>query len=115
MDRVHQRILTIRPFNDRLKFKLEKFKIRRRGMGPNKDCIDIVTELGGVTDGKAAQKVFEDTIDAVNLDKLKRIQNPDALKKNCQCHQALSTGRCFYRYRIGARPSIRQGAFVKKR
>ena len=50
-------------------------------MGPFKDCIDIVTELGGVTDSKAAQQVFEDTIDAENLAKLKRIQNPDVLKK----------------------------------
>ena len=50
-------------------------------MGPNKDCIDIITELGGITDLNAAQQVFKDTIDAENLDKLKRIQNPDVLKK----------------------------------
>ena len=50
-------------------------------MGPFKDCIDIITELGGVTDLKAAQQVFKDAINAENLDKLKRIQNPDVLKK----------------------------------
>jgi phosphoenolpyruvate carboxykinase (GTP) len=50
-------------------------------MGPHKDCIDIVTELGGIKDLKAAQQVFKDAIDAANLDKLKRIQNPDVLKK----------------------------------
>jgi phosphoenolpyruvate carboxykinase (GTP) len=51
------------------------------GMGPFKDCIDIITELGGVTDLKEAQQVFKDAINAENLDKLKRIQNPDVLKK----------------------------------
>jgi phosphoenolpyruvate carboxykinase (GTP) len=50
-------------------------------MGPYKDCIDIITELGGVTDLKAAQQVFKDKIDTKNLDKLKRIQNPEVLKK----------------------------------
>ena len=50
-------------------------------MGPNKDCIDIITELGGITDLNAAQQVFKDTIDAENRDKLKRIENPDVLKK----------------------------------
>ena len=50
-------------------------------MGPFKDCIDIITELGGVTDLKEAQQVFKDAINAENLDKLKRIQNPDVLKK----------------------------------
>ena len=50
-------------------------------MGPYKDCIDIITELGGIKDLKAAQQVFKDTIDAENRDKLKRIQNPDVLKK----------------------------------
>jgi phosphoenolpyruvate carboxykinase (GTP) len=51
------------------------------GMGPFKDCIDIITELGGIKDLKAAQQVFKDTIDPENLTKLKRIQNPDVLKK----------------------------------
>jgi phosphoenolpyruvate carboxykinase (GTP) len=50
-------------------------------MGPYKDCIDIITELGGIKDLKAAQQVFKDSINAENLDKLKRIQNPDVLKK----------------------------------
>jgi phosphoenolpyruvate carboxykinase (GTP) len=50
-------------------------------MGPYKDCIDIITELGGVTDLKAAQQAFKDKIDTKNLDKLKRIQNPEVLKK----------------------------------
>ena len=50
-------------------------------MGPRKDCIDIVTELGGIKDLKAAQHVFKQKMDAANLDKLKRIQNQDVLKK----------------------------------
>ncbi len=50
-------------------------------MGPFKDCIDIITELGGITDHKAAQQVFNDAIDAQNLAKLKRIQHPEVLKK----------------------------------
>jgi len=50
-------------------------------MGPRKDCIDIVTELGGIKDLKAAQRVFEQKMDATNLDKLKRIQNSDVLQK----------------------------------
>jgi phosphoenolpyruvate carboxykinase (GTP) len=50
-------------------------------MGPFRDCIDIITELGGVTDLNAAQQVFKDTIDAENLAKLKRFQNPEVLKK----------------------------------
>jgi phosphoenolpyruvate carboxykinase (GTP) len=50
-------------------------------MGPFKDCIDIITELGGIKDLNAAQLVFKDTIDAENLAKLKRLQNPEVLKK----------------------------------
>jgi phosphoenolpyruvate carboxykinase (GTP) len=50
-------------------------------MGPLKDCIDIVTELGGIKDLKAAQQVFKDAIDTENLNKLERIQNPDVLQK----------------------------------
>jgi phosphoenolpyruvate carboxykinase (GTP) len=50
-------------------------------MGPQKDCIDIITELGGIKDRKAAQQVLKDTIDAENLEKLKPIQNPEVLKK----------------------------------
>jgi len=50
-------------------------------MGPQKNCIDIVTELGGIKDLKAAQRVFKEKLDAENLDKLKRVQNPEVLKK----------------------------------
>ncbi len=50
-------------------------------MGPRKDCIDIVTELGGIKDLKAAQQVFKGKMDAANLGKLKPFQNPDVLKK----------------------------------
>ena len=50
-------------------------------MAPRKDCIDILTELGGIKDLKAAQQVFKGKMDAANLDKLKPIQNPDVLKK----------------------------------
>ena len=44
-------------------------------MGPQKDVIDIVTELGGVKTPEAAQEVFEDKLDAVNLSKLNEIKN----------------------------------------
>jgi phosphoenolpyruvate carboxykinase (GTP) len=50
-------------------------------MGPQKNCIDIVTELGGIKDLKAAQRVFKEKLNAENLDKLKRVQNPEVLKK----------------------------------
>jgi phosphoenolpyruvate carboxykinase (GTP) len=50
-------------------------------MGPRKDCIDIVTELGGIGDLKAAQRVFKEKMNAANLEKLKPFQNPDVLKK----------------------------------
>jgi phosphoenolpyruvate carboxykinase (GTP) len=50
-------------------------------MAPQKDCIDIVTELGGIKDIGAVQQVFKQKMDAPNLDKLKRIQNPDVLQK----------------------------------
>ena len=50
-------------------------------MAPRKDCIDIVTELGGIKDPAAAQQVFKQKLDASNLDKLQRIQNPDVLQK----------------------------------
>ncbi|MGD8882129.1 MAG: phosphoenolpyruvate carboxykinase, partial [Desulfobacterales bacterium] len=50
-------------------------------MGPHKDCVDIVTELGGIKDRDAAQQVFKAKLDASNLGKLGRIQNPDVLKK----------------------------------
>lgn len=50
-------------------------------MGPLKDCIDILTQLGGINELEAARRVFKDTIDAENLNKLSRIQNPEVLKK----------------------------------
>lgn len=50
-------------------------------MGPQKNCIDIVTELGGIKDLKAAQRVFKEKLNAENLDKLKRVQNPEVFKK----------------------------------
>jgi phosphoenolpyruvate carboxykinase (GTP) len=50
-------------------------------MGPHKDCVDIVTELGGINDLDAAQHVINAKLDASNLDKLQPIQNPDVLKK----------------------------------
>ena len=50
-------------------------------MAPRKDCIDIITELGGIKDPAAAQKVFQQKLDAANLDKLKPIKNPDVLQK----------------------------------
>ena len=46
-----------------------------------KDCIDILTELGGVTTAEAAQGVIEKKADKANLDKLSRIKNPEILKK----------------------------------
>jgi phosphoenolpyruvate carboxykinase (GTP) len=50
-------------------------------MGPVKNCIDIVTELGEIRDLKAARQVFKGKMDTANLDKLKPFQNPDVLKK----------------------------------
>jgi phosphoenolpyruvate carboxykinase (GTP) len=44
-------------------------------MGPQKDVIDIVTELGGVKTPESAGEVFEDKLDAVNLSKLNEIKN----------------------------------------
>ncbi|MCK5204615.1 MAG: phosphoenolpyruvate carboxykinase, partial [Desulfobacterales bacterium] len=50
-------------------------------MGPHKDCVDIVTELGGIKDLAAAQQIFNAKLDASNQGKLQRIQNPEVLKK----------------------------------
>jgi phosphoenolpyruvate carboxykinase (GTP) len=47
----------------------------------NKECIDIVTELGGITTADAAQEVLAKKLDKTNLDKLSRIKNPEMLKK----------------------------------
>ena len=44
-------------------------------MGPQKDVIDIVTELGGIRTAEAADKLFEERLDAVQLAKLNRIKN----------------------------------------
>jgi len=50
-------------------------------MAPQKNCIDIVTQLGGINDLKGAQRVFQKKLRADNLDKLGQIQNPEVLKK----------------------------------
>ena len=50
-------------------------------MGPRKDCMDILTELGGIKDHKAAQQILKTKLNDENLDKLARIQNSDVLKK----------------------------------
>lgn len=50
-------------------------------MGPIKDVMDIVTELGGIKTIDAAQQVFEKKMDAQNLAKLSPITNADVLKK----------------------------------
>ncbi|MGD8972140.1 MAG: phosphoenolpyruvate carboxykinase (GTP) [Desulfobacterales bacterium] len=50
-------------------------------MGPIKDVMDIVTELGGIKTVDAAQQVFEKKMDAQNLAKLSPITNADVLKK----------------------------------
>ena len=46
-----------------------------------KECVDILTELGGVTTAEAAQGVIEKKADKENLDKLSRIKHPEILKK----------------------------------
>ena len=50
-------------------------------MGPNKDCIDIATELGGIKTLEAAGQLFEKKMDEANLAKLQKINNSDILKK----------------------------------
>ncbi len=44
-------------------------------MGPKKDVIDIVTELGGIKTAEAADKLFEERVEAAQLTKLNRIKN----------------------------------------
>jgi len=44
-------------------------------MAPKKDVIDIVTELGGIKSAEAADKVFEERVEAAQLTKLNKIQN----------------------------------------
>jgi phosphoenolpyruvate carboxykinase (GTP) len=43
--------------------------------------MDILTELGGIKDHKAAQQILKTKLNDENLDKLARIQNSDVLKK----------------------------------
>jgi phosphoenolpyruvate carboxykinase (GTP) len=50
-------------------------------MGPKKDVIDIVTELGGIKTNESAQKLIEERLDAVNLSKLNPIINESVLRK----------------------------------
>ncbi|MEE8399107.1 MAG: phosphoenolpyruvate carboxykinase domain-containing protein, partial [Desulfobacterales bacterium] len=50
-------------------------------MKPIKDCIDIVTELGGITTREAAWQLLEERMDGTNIDKLRKIQNPDIINK----------------------------------
>ena len=50
-------------------------------MGPKKDVIDIVTELGGIKTNESAQKLIEERLDATNLSKLSLIKNESVLRK----------------------------------
>jgi len=50
-------------------------------MGPKKDVIDIVTEIGGIKTPKAAQQLFEAKLDASQLSKIRQIKNPQILNK----------------------------------
>jgi phosphoenolpyruvate carboxykinase (GTP) len=50
-------------------------------MGPKKDVIDIVTELGGIKTNESAQKLIEERLDATNLSKLSLIKNASVLRK----------------------------------
>jgi phosphoenolpyruvate carboxykinase (GTP) len=50
-------------------------------MGPKKDVIDIVSELGGIKTLEAAQDILKARMDAANQAKLKQIKNPAILKK----------------------------------
>ena len=44
-------------------------------MGPKKDVIDIVTELGGIRTAEAADKVFAERIKSDQLAKLDKVKN----------------------------------------
>ncbi len=44
-------------------------------MGPKKDVIDIVTELGGIKTAEAANQLFEERVAAAQLAKLNKIKN----------------------------------------
>jgi phosphoenolpyruvate carboxykinase (GTP) len=50
-------------------------------MGPKKDVIDIVTELGGIKTNESAQQLIEERLDATNLSKLSLIKNASVLRK----------------------------------
>jgi phosphoenolpyruvate carboxykinase (GTP) len=50
-------------------------------MGPKKDVIDIVSEIGGIKTLEAAQDILKARMDAANQAKLKQIKNPEILKK----------------------------------
>ena len=50
-------------------------------MGPKKDVIDIVTELGGIKTNESAQKLIEERLDAANVSKLSLIKNESVLRK----------------------------------
>lgn len=50
-------------------------------MGPKKDVIDIVSELGGIKTNESAQKLIEERLDAANLSKLSLIKNESVLRK----------------------------------
>lgn len=50
-------------------------------MGPQKDVIDIVSELGGIKTPEAAQDILKAKMDEANQAKLSQIKNPEILKK----------------------------------
>ncbi|MGD9286132.1 MAG: phosphoenolpyruvate carboxykinase (GTP) [Desulfobacterales bacterium] len=50
-------------------------------MGPIKDVIDIVTELGAIKTSEAAQRLIEERLDENNLSKLSLIKNESVLRK----------------------------------
>ena len=50
-------------------------------MGPKKDVIDIVTELGGIKTTGSAQKLIEERLDGTNFSKLSLIKNETVLRK----------------------------------
>ena len=50
-------------------------------MGPKKDVIDIVTELGGIKTNEDAQKLIEERLDATHLSRLSLIKNESVLRK----------------------------------
>ena len=59
-------------------------------MGPQKNCIDIITELGGIKDLKAAQQVFKVKLDAAEPGQTQPHSECGCAQKNRQCDCALS-------------------------